>query len=473
MRAHLYRVLQRAPWLGICLALGLGLRIYHYLLCPSVWHDEAALIVNALHKGFREQLGPLQYAEAAPPLFLWVERALSLLVNDSVWALRAVPLLASCAALVLLARVARRALSPQSAPWAVLLLGVSNHVLWHSCEAKPYALDILAAILLIDLVHRPAAWTLTSRVLLLAALAPAIIWLSFPGCFLYGGVLIVLLPPVWRQRRLTLWLAYGLLTLAVFVAFALLLGPIRAQRHATMDGCWVAQFPNWSRPWTVPVWAVCSTVDLVRYCFEPTGHGLALAALAGGIALWRGGQRELVLLVLLPLDLAFGASLVHAYPYGGARVEVFAAPGLALLIAAGIPPIWTWLRTRQRLAPLVLTAMLLWPAGLADYRVVRPWARPDSAGAASFVLAQRRPDEPVFGNSWQDSYYFRSLGTTFQLFGRSLRETHQCFWLVWSEEGQVYDDCRASTYLLGGGRILCRREFTGTTVYHCEPGLRR
>src|ERR1700748_299826 len=90
-------------WVGWLGALGLALRSYHYLRNPSVWHDEAALIVNVLGKGFRELLGPLFFAEAGPPLFLWVERAVSLVLGDSTFALRLLPFLASCAGLLLFA----------------------------------------------------------------------------------------------------------------------------------------------------------------------------------------------------------------------------------------------------------------------------------------------------------------------------------------------------------------------------------
>src|SRR5437763_268757 len=124
MAADLPTLRRPVPWTGMCVVLGLALRLYHYLLCPSVWHDEAALIENVLRKGFGELLGPLTYSEAAPPLFLWVERAVSLLLGDSVWALRLVPLLASCASLVVLARIGRRVLAPAAVPWAMLLLAV-------------------------------------------------------------------------------------------------------------------------------------------------------------------------------------------------------------------------------------------------------------------------------------------------------------------------------------------------------------
>ena len=55
----------------------MGLRSYHYLRGPAVWHDEAALIVNVLEKDYAGLLGPLRFHEAAPPLFLWLEKAVS------------------------------------------------------------------------------------------------------------------------------------------------------------------------------------------------------------------------------------------------------------------------------------------------------------------------------------------------------------------------------------------------------------
>src|SRR5262245_31673159 len=91
-----------AAWTLCFVLMGLGLRSVHYLREPSVWHDEAALILNVIGKSFGELLGPLFFAEAAPPLFLWVERAVCLVLGDGVGALRLLPFLASCAALVLL-----------------------------------------------------------------------------------------------------------------------------------------------------------------------------------------------------------------------------------------------------------------------------------------------------------------------------------------------------------------------------------
>src|SRR5919199_746314 len=98
MSLRLERAARPVPWLAFALALGLGLRAYHYLSNPTIWHDEAALILNVLSKGFAELLGPLFYSEAGPPLFLWLERAAVLALGNSTFALRLLPFLASCAA---------------------------------------------------------------------------------------------------------------------------------------------------------------------------------------------------------------------------------------------------------------------------------------------------------------------------------------------------------------------------------------
>src|SRR5262245_58421142 len=171
MRTWMHRAV---PWTGLAVLAGLGLRAFQYVRNPSVWHDEAALVLNVLGKDFAELLGPLFFAEAAPPLFLWAERAVTLSLGDGTYALRLVPFLASCAALLLLAPLARRVLVPAAAPWAVLPFACSNHLLWHAGEAKPYSTDVLAAVALPALFCFSDSWPLTWRLLAFAALAPLV-----------------------------------------------------------------------------------------------------------------------------------------------------------------------------------------------------------------------------------------------------------------------------------------------------------
>ena len=225
-------------WLFRCtlafIVVGLGLRAYHFGRNPSVWHDEAALILNVANKSFLELLGPLYFAEAGPPLFLWLERAVRLILGDGVFALRFIPFAASCAGLLMVATTARRLLLPAAAPIAVLLFACSRSLLWHASEAKPYAVDVALAALLPMLVCGPLrTWSLERRLIFFALLAPLVVMLSYPGCFLIGGVVLSLLPEVWSSQRRPAWLAFLCLNALLGVSFlALLLGPIHAQRCA-------------------------------------------------------------------------------------------------------------------------------------------------------------------------------------------------------------------------------------------------
>jgi hypothetical protein len=467
--------------MAAALTLGLALRLFHYLRNPSVWHDEAALVLNVLGKSFAGLLGPLYFSEAAPPLFLWLEKALAGLLGDGTYALRLLPFLASGAALFTLAAAARRLLSPPAALWAVLLFGCSDRLVWHCCEAKPYALDVLAAAGLLFALTRTDAWPLPRQLALFSVLAPALIFLCYPACFLLGGLALSLLPAVVRGQSPRTWLRYGLFLAAVGGSFLLLwAGPVRAQRDETILQCWQDVFPCWDRPWTVPGWTVLRLLEVVRYSLEPTGNVLAVVAGVGAAGLWRAGRRRVVIFLLGPVALAGLAALLGQYPFGASRVMVFAAPGMLLLIAAGLPAAFTWLRRFGPLAPFLLAGVVLFPIAQAGYRVGWPWPRADAAGAAAFVAAHCRAGEAVVGTAWEHDYYFRRRRVTFWPLHPAAAEPPSAggaergakarrLWLLASgktarERRGYLEDLQAS----GAWAVRGQVEFHQTTVYYLE-----
>ena len=451
--------------LVVLLALGLALRGYHYFREPSMWHDEAAVAVNVLTRGYADLLGPLTFHEAAPPLFLWLEKTVCLALGDGVDALRLPAFLASCAALPLLAWAAARLLEPRAVPWAVFLFAVSEQLAWHACEAKPYALDVLAATGLVALHAATRAAPLGRRLVFFALPAPVLIFLSYPAFFLYGGVLAAAAPAVWRAKRPSAWAAYGLLAAAVAGAFlVLLLGPIRAQHDPTIASCWADAFPDWGRPWTVPAWTLFSTLDVFRYCCKPLGALLAPLAALGVVVLWRRGRPGLVVMLAAPLLLALAASYAHRYPFGGARVLVYATPALVLLIAAGTPPAWDWLRRRHRLAPAGLALLFLPPLCAAGHAVVFPWVRADTASACAFVEARRGPADAVAGNDWTHQYYFRRLGPAFH--PAPVADADDRCWIVYTAELPAAERLAGALGMGPAGWVVVERrdDFAFTTV---------
>ena len=65
------------------------------------------MVLNVIAKDIHEMNGPLIHHEAAPPLFLVLERLMLEAFGDDLFVLRFLPFLASCLALLLLVRVAR------------------------------------------------------------------------------------------------------------------------------------------------------------------------------------------------------------------------------------------------------------------------------------------------------------------------------------------------------------------------------
>jgi hypothetical protein len=343
------------------------------------------------------------------------------------------------------------------------------------------------------------------QLLLYMFVAPVLIGVTYPGCFLCGGLLVALLPEVWRRKRLRTWTAYVLLVALVAGAFLLvLLGPAQAQRSELMTRCWERQFPDWERPSAVPVWAVLSTLDVVRYCYAPTGQVLAGIALLGGVCLWRQGHKGIVTLCVVPILLALAAACVGGYPYGGVRVLAYAAPGLAILIGAGLAPLFAGLGTAPQkkslenelpsgvaLAPradtflgaltqprspmchpffraaatAALAGLLLAPAALTAYRLVVPWQRADCATAAAYVLAQRQPGDAITCNHWEYYYYFQELGPVLQPMLGVDRQPGDRLWMVLTGGDPKHRQKIVRALPPCDWRILEQRDFTDTTVF--------
>jgi hypothetical protein len=344
-------------------------------------------------------------------------------------------------------------------------------LLWHACEAKQYAVEAFLALVLVAAYFRTADWPIVRRLFLFATLAPLVIWLAYPGCFLYGGIVIALVAEVRRARRPAAWLAYGLLSASVVGSFVLLLtGPVHAQRDRTIVECWqgMRQFPDWRHPAGVPFWMLGSTLDLVGYVCKPVGQLLAPLAVVGAIVMRRRGARDELLLFLVPLGLALVASCFEAYPYGGMRVMVYAAPAVVLLVAAGVGPVLEWLRARQPVAAVVLTALLLAPVARAAYIIAVPWSRADCAAAADYVRRSRLATDRVVSNHWEYLYYFRGLGPQHVEFQKFVPSAEGRLWVVITGATAADRAPGLERFRSDGWQTRERREFERTTLLLVE-----
>ncbi len=89
----------------------------------------------------------LERLQAAPFLFLAIEKGMVTIFGANEYALRAFPLFAGVSALFLFWLLAKRCLSPTGALVAFFLFAVSNPLIYFSAEVKQYASDVAAVLL--------------------------------------------------------------------------------------------------------------------------------------------------------------------------------------------------------------------------------------------------------------------------------------------------------------------------------------
>jgi len=354
-----------------------------------VWCDELWILRNVTAKSFRELLGPLTDQQAAPPLFLWLERSIWLAFGDSLFALRFPQLLASCGVIVLLYWVARRCLDPLGVAWAMLLFGVCDPVLDHTCEVKPYVIDAFLAVAALAGLIATENWPVWRRAALLALAGPLIIFLSYPGCFVCGGVLLALVPDAWKTRRDgRVWGASMLAAATCAGAFLLLLeGPIRSQKTGDLQNWWTSQYLVLGNPLRMAGSCLEGFATLFEHFWRPTGGVLMLPFAVGAVCLTRKLTGSRVAMLAGPCLLAIMASFLQSYPFES-RLLLFCLPLLCLVIAEGLAEISRAIhrelastqRTKSRMvlagmAAAVLGVVVVWPCGKTAYSLAAPRVR--------------------------------------------------------------------------------------------------
>ncbi len=457
-----------------CVVLGLVLRCWHYFRCPSVWMDEGAMLSNVINLDYHGHLGPLLLDQATPPLYLMLLRFLSTVFNDGILVVRSVSFVSSCCALLLVSSLARHLLVPLAATIAVLLFAVSDSLLFHACEAKPYSSDVCLAAFVGWLFFRIRNWSMTYQFLLAAFLAPWMIWFSFPACFVLGGCLVAQLPRfVQRGTSVGSRAAYLFFASTVAVSFYLLfIGPIRAQSTDELRLYWVDGFTNWSKPIEVPLWSILQAGEVARYVSPPWGNAFVLFAVWGAIYWFRKqkDQRMMLYLLVMPVVAAWVASLLGRYPFMAARVMAFAAPAIVLLAGAGIADILPriWARKLFRFWAVVIVLYVMIPLGYSVYVAIVPWYRPASDQVTEYLFTQRQPEEAILYNHWDYEYYLRKLPMEQRKLSTDANtpewiSKQKVMWLIYVNSVRP---TQCPFELPEGFEVTHIAEFRMTTVYH-------
>ena len=390
-------------WILALVALGVAARVYRFALNSPLWWNEAFLAANFLKRDFAGLLRPLDYNQVCPPLFLWAELAMVRVVGFHEAALRVLPLLSGCLALVLFAGLARRVLDARAAAIAVALLAVAHHPIRLCAEVKPYGGDLLAAVLLL----RSAWWVLEfprpARAWLGLALASmTLIWLSYPAVLVVGAALVAVVAGTWKRIRIREKILASIcasLTIASFLVLRSVCAAGQAAATAAegMSEYWSDGFPDGLGIRNILEWLWHALLS--EGLSFPAGNGGFVSAITcalmvvGAFALRRAGKGLVVLLLCVPIAISAGAAISRLYPFGvHARLSQHLVPSFALLCGAALDWLWSMIasrlgvtvvprRARIAFATFFVLALVI-PLG-AD--TLRPYRTPRENAAREFA----------------------------------------------------------------------------------------
>lgn len=400
----------------IAVVAGVAVRSLAFAVDLEIYFDAAYFMNGLLVRDYGELLQPLANFQVAPPAFCVIVKWCSEWA-ESDRVLRLLPFAAGLSSLLVFAALCRAVLRGSAAWFALAILSSSHVAIIASTRVRPYSSDLLVGVTIVYLAVRWISRPERSRYLIAAAmLAPFAVWLSYTSVFVIGGVGPVLVTWAVVNRRkvpVRAWTALittGLLAMASFGALyeSNLKGAMsNAETPRAMYDTWQAAFPP-SHSFLQTVWWLVKmhTGRLYSYPVGEKNFGSILSFACwcfGLVALYRKPQGMWLLAILLaPQVLLLAAAFAGKYPYGAhARISLFLAPSMCLLIGAGVAR-WTHLlrrSRRRRWRTVVATFLLLIPIGgmvkvtldaLAVHR------GPSVRGMLLDLREQIADDEPVY-----------------------------------------------------------------------------
>jgi hypothetical protein len=389
-------------WWGVLL-VGAALRVRQYLLNRSFWADEASLAFNLVRRNFGELTQLLDYHQAAPVGFLFIEKLSILALGNHDYVMRLFPLFAGLLGIFLIHKIARASFGIFGL-FAVALFSFSWWLVHYSSELKQYGSDVMVALLLVYLAIRCLQQEAQAKDFLVLGLSGAVaVWVSHPSILVMVGIGLALVIEKMMQKSYAPWawiLGIGLSWLASFgLAYLLSLRHIIADEY--LIDYWRRAFVPLP-PWSDKGWFRDTYYSFLFFAFHRSDDLMAVAALAlasaGSISLV-ARDRRIATLMISPFVVTVVASILHRYPLKD-RFMLFLIPFALLLMAEGLRGVY-WLASKWRpdVAAFLSGALalaVLWMIVPVTYEKAVSGAKEDIRPVMEYIAENRRPDDILY-----------------------------------------------------------------------------
>ncbi|WP_309709957.1 hypothetical protein [Armatimonas sp.] len=388
----------------LILVIGMLLRLVWFFNGRSLWYDEACLATDIVRCDFYELLKPLVSGQSAPIPFLIITKQLFLILGHNDLVFRVFPLFSSLLSLLLFYRYCSFESNDILRIIPFGLLSLSYRAIYYGGEFKPYGVDLLVTIILLNLyneIRRPADMGIARKTGVILAVLLCV-WFSYPSIFVIFAIIIALifdfnrmgmdLKSIVRHNSLGLIIIFGAVS---FITEYMLVLRSTASKSIYLD-FWDPMFLK------MPFSLISVKQDtyliyfLVQYPFQfmkILAVVFLIVFLIGLIAVLRTKKSEFIVFVL-PIIFAGFASVLHKYGFGD-RLMLFATPLICLLIGNGFQFVTDIISHKIIIKPSVIVLIALFcvlSAGMKslDYIISPP------------VISNMRPllekVKPVIGN---------------------------------------------------------------------------
>lgn len=398
----------------LLVTVGAALRLGQYLVDRSYWIDESFLALNVFGRTLAQLARPLDHNQAAPFLFLAIQRLMYLIAGGSELTMRAFPLVCGVFSLLLFYVVAQKCLSRPAVAVAVGLFAFSDALIYYSSEAKQYSADVAATLVCYLLYARATRSPLTVRRGLLTGLLGGItIGFSYPAVFVLCGISFALsLHAAGERRTGGEWKGVPTAIACWASCFALFYGlTVRdTGRNPFLRSYWNHAFMPFPPSSLNDVnWLYWAVRDPVQQTVGPFDSPIPLVAFLVGCLVMARRSKDWFLALLIPELAALGASALHLYPFQG-RMLLFLVPSASLVVAQGVAAV-AGASGSKVIGSLLAAIVLVFPALDALYYLAHPRHRSELRPVVAYVLKRWQPGDTLL-ISWYAQFPYQCYQKT-------------------------------------------------------------
>ena len=392
--------------------LGIALRLRQYLLNNSFSGDEASLAFNLVNRNFLELTQLLDYHQAAPVGFLFIEKLLIVIFGNHDYILQLFPLFAGSLAVYLIYKIVRASFGTIGL-FAVLMFSISWWLVVYSSILKQYISDTMIVLLLVYLAIRCLRKNVHAKdFLLLGSVGAIVIWFSHPSIFILAGIGLVLVLEKITRKEFVPWiwiLGMGIGWVASFgLEYLVSLRNIVADEY--LINYWHRAYVPLP-PWSDKSWFINTYFSFLLFAFHRADGTMALITLVltfiGSLSIlarnWRIG-----LLVISPFVIAVIVSALQRYPLKD-RFMLFLVPFVLLLMAEGFRAIyWLIAKWKPNFAAAfigILALAVVWQIAPITYEKAISGRGEDIRSVIKYVAENRMQDDIVYIFDKTDAVY--------------------------------------------------------------------